>query len=854
MKVVLLALWTLCHLSVFCIAELCVSSTIYNTLHDIYNSLDGANWQWKNASHAWNFSSDEDPCQAAWEGVTCSPDCNVTGLALKSHGLQGQVPYTLSNLNLLKNLDLSYNQLSGSVPEVFSGMFNLTQVAMEGNMLASTLPSSINNLTKLIQINFRDNKMIGELNTRISSLNLTSYLVDRNRLSGSIPVDAFSHLKQLQYFSVWQNRLTGTLPPQLGQMSGLQYMGINNNSFHGIFPVEIAEISGLIQVWMNDNNLEGTLPRQLASRKELNLIMAHRNAFSGTLDGVFDAAIQTNFADLDISNNRFSGQLPDSLFELPLLATFSATGNCFSGSIPSKICDQTTLENLVLDGLSTAEQCGGKKYLGVTIPLSMEGSLPSCIWKLPRLRTLHAAANNFQGSITKDSFNQSTMLNDVVINRNKLTGQVPEAVFQVPFKSFDLSFNKLSGVLSGKSNISWSENSNIVINNNRLSGSYDANLLSSVQNLQMLEGNLFACREPNEMKITNDPYYYESTTKCGSYQYDFSLIFYGCVVFAIGLVFGSTFLLPKKTKELIHGHMMRTYEFACALIEFRNAYDLQGIKNSSDLKEKDQDKLLAIHTYKFGSMYYRIVQLSAILGLLQISMITVVFPALKSTLKTGYTHQYAWVWSAVLTFGSTCAILLLLTWMLVALYVSLTTYKAHEQVGYDLDDYLVEKKAREKENQAKSSFQRLQQRVIFWSKCAIIVTPHLVVIMCVNLLYVHWTATVHSKVVFFFIEIFMVAFELLWCNFVTSRSITHGNELLYIGLKQHQKIAMLTFLSIFATILGPMVASAISDSNCFSDALNTRPTVVSVYPLSFCGKFDEVLFVFVFLFCSDNRF
>ena len=63
-------------------------------------------------------------------------------------------------------------------------------------------------------------------------------------------------------------------------------------------------------------------------------------------------------------------------------------------------------------------------------------------------------------------------------------------------------------------NVNRSKNNNINIVVNRLSGAYEAPLLESVQNLYMLEGNLFACRKSGEVKIKNDPYYDTAVTKC----------------------------------------------------------------------------------------------------------------------------------------------------------------------------------------------------------------------------------------------------------------------------------------------------------------------------------------------------
>ena len=818
---------------------LCVRNATYSALEDFYLSLNGSKWSWTNVSNAWNFSSAEDPCLDEWEGVSCQA-CNVTGISLINTNLQGQIPYSLSNLVLLQSLDLSYNYISGKVPEIFSQMFNLSKLAIEGNLLTSTLPTSINNLSSLLQINFRDNEMIGPLHTKISSLGLKSYLVDRNMLTGTIPTNAFSPLNQLEYFSLWRNKLTGTVSASLANMKSCQYFAIDENPFVGTLPSELGDIPALVEFWVNDCDLVGTLPKGLSLRENLQLVMAQKNSFTGTLDGLFNPAVQTQLMRIDVSNNKFSGQLPENIFQLPALSTFAAVSNCFSGTIPSSICSMTSLENLVLDGLSTASGCQtSSSFLGIPIPLHMDGSLPSCLWKLPQLVTFHAAGNGFLGQVPNDAFNATSTLRDVVVNRNKLTGTLPSAMFQVPFTSFDLSFNKINGVLHFPS-LSESVNQNIDIQVNRLSGQYDASILATVENLQMFEGNLFSCRKPNQLKLENDPYYDESTTHCGSFQYNFSLIFYACVTVAFLMAPVLVHMLPKHKREIVKGSIMRTYQYARELIAIRNDIRTTAkIQKSGDDKNTRLSEAIDDLTYVcgLGDIYFYVLKDNATIGIIVIGFITVAFPALKSTLTTGYYEQYTWVWSVTLSFGSTASILLCFTWLGVVIISVNSTYTAHNAVALDDKVYHEEKK--------RSTLpwrQSLQRRFIKALKYSCIGMPHICIITATNILYVYLKSIVASKTEFFFVELFLVAFDLAWLNIVVSRSVSYANDRLQMDMKKHHMIALQSYISIYTTVIGPMIASAISDSNCFSDAFRTIPTVTSTYPFEFCGKFDEVLF------------
>ncbi len=82
---------------------------------------------------------------------------------------------------------------------------------------------------------------------------------------------------------------------------------------------------------LSDNCLEGPLPIFPANLKMLNLA---RNRFSGSISFVCkinDGLLRY----LDLSDNMFSGQLPDCFVHWQNLIVLNLAGNSFTGNFPS---------------------------------------------------------------------------------------------------------------------------------------------------------------------------------------------------------------------------------------------------------------------------------------------------------------------------------------------------------------------------------------------------------------------------------------------------------------------------------------------------------------------------------------
>lgn len=97
--------------------------------------------------------------------------------------------------------------------------------------------------------------------------------------------------------------------------------------------------------------LSGTLPSALGSLTQLTYLELSRNKFSGGLpDSIGNNLLSLTL--LLLYANNLSGTIPDSLSSLTALTTLflAGSGNKFSGSIPNSICLLVNLLSLcVLD-------------------------------------------------------------------------------------------------------------------------------------------------------------------------------------------------------------------------------------------------------------------------------------------------------------------------------------------------------------------------------------------------------------------------------------------------------------------------------------------------------------------------
>jgi len=64
----------------------------------------------------------------------------------------------------------------------------------------------------------------------------------------------------LLVLSLYQNRLTGTIPAEIGQLTELEWLNLGWNRMTGPVPVELLEMKNLKYMWLQANQLSGEFP------------------------------------------------------------------------------------------------------------------------------------------------------------------------------------------------------------------------------------------------------------------------------------------------------------------------------------------------------------------------------------------------------------------------------------------------------------------------------------------------------------------------------------------------------------------------------------------------------------------
>jgi Leucine-rich repeat (LRR) protein len=605
---------------------------------------------------------------------------NMEYFSVDRNQLSGTLPAGISNWRYATEITLSFNYFSGALPPAFQFMSQLYEVLARSNCFTGSLPDSFYGLTNFATFAVSDNQLTGTVPpsllsapvlfaTELSSnyltgtlegvafsdsvlyfscaenhlsgpfpgvfrnTNILAYLnLSSNHLSGQLSQQAVSNLLRVNFLYLSDNLLSGTLPATLQELQSLSFLFMDENLLSGPLPGFIGSLPALSSLNMSNNRLSGTLPPSLAQLAKLNVLMLSSNRITGSIGTVFSGSGLLKLTVIQLNNNQLTGALPDSLAQLPSLQVFAAVSNCFEGSIPESLCSSGSLNTLALDGLQSATSCQyklfpaalegsvvAKSLYSIRNPLS--GGVPSCLFGMGNLTTLHLSGNGLTGTIPAD-VSVSPALTDLSLSHNKLTGTIPAGVLQRDWANLDLSYNRLTGSLPGGNGTSpYSSSSALSLENNRLSGRMPG-ALKHVINVSVLEGNLFSCRADRSDLPRHDKY--RDKYGCGSVTFDDAV--YAWLALAFMVAVASVFLLSGKLKVDLVRLLRRWWA----------ASSVAGAPH-----------LAAVH-----AMARVVCQVAAVCACYTVVVLLPMYAVCSAVYGT-YTHQYAWALSAAYLSGST---------------------------------------------------------------------------------------------------------------------------------------------------------------------------------------------------------
>ena len=102
-----------------------------------------------------------------------------------------------------------------------------------------------------------------------------------NFLTGSIPPE-IGNLTEIEQLAILDNKLSGPIPPEMGNMTSLRILDLRYNSLSGLIPPELGNLSNMDQLWLGKNALRGAIPEELCN---IELCGNDCNNFSQVFEG-----------------------------------------------------------------------------------------------------------------------------------------------------------------------------------------------------------------------------------------------------------------------------------------------------------------------------------------------------------------------------------------------------------------------------------------------------------------------------------------------------------------------------------------------------------------------------------------
>ncbi|CAA2954019.1 probable inactive leucine-rich repeat receptor kinase At3g03770 [Olea europaea subsp. europaea] len=257
--------------------------------------------------------------------------------------------------------------------------FAIPNQTLSGGFSIDSFVTTLTRLTSLRVLSLVSLGMWGTLPEKIHRLySLEALDMSSNFIFGSIPSE-MSRLVKLQTFTLDGNFFNDTIPEWLNSLTNLTVLSLKNNRFKGQIPSTVPRITTLIEVVLSHNFLSGKLP-DLSSLSNLRLLDLRENHLDSQL-----SPLPKGLTNIFLSNNSFSGSIPDQLGKLNELQRLDLSNNHLSGMPPTELFSMPNINylnlssNMLSGSLPQHLKCGDALSLVDISDNRLIGALPTCL-------------------------------------------------------------------------------------------------------------------------------------------------------------------------------------------------------------------------------------------------------------------------------------------------------------------------------------------------------------------------------------------------------------------------------------------------------------------------------------------
>nr|XP_023896564.1 receptor-like protein 9DC3 [Quercus suber] len=272
-------------------------------------------------------------------------------LSLRNNDFRGILPTTYMEGSTLKVMDVSYNQLEGQIPRSLSNCTMLEILLLSNNQFNDIFPSWLGKLPSLKVLSLRSNgfhSSIGKPKSNFEFPKLHIIDLSDNKFTGNLPYEYFQCWNSMKVANLTYSKV-GNLTYAVSMANPIYLIvlfTITSQNFvwyrYFSFSLELTnkgikivyeKVQDTLKVVdLSNNRFEGEISEVIGNLKGLHLLNLSNNCLTGHIPSLLGNL--TELESLDFSQNNLSGQIPQQLLQLTFLAFFNLSNNHLTGPIP----------------------------------------------------------------------------------------------------------------------------------------------------------------------------------------------------------------------------------------------------------------------------------------------------------------------------------------------------------------------------------------------------------------------------------------------------------------------------------------------------------------------------------------
>jgi gliding motility-associated-like protein len=320
------------------------------------------------------------------------------------------------------------NNLNGIIPTEIENLPYLEVLKMPGNgSLTGSIPEQLYTLLNLKTIELDYCDLSGSLSPNIKNLTVLEILIlGNNRLTGIIP-SGIADLTQLRQLELDSNQFSGVIPAGIYTLTNLEVLNLYSNSLSGPISADIKNLTRLTTLSLGENPIGGNIPIGIGDLTKLTTLNIYNASLTGTIPTEIGNLVNLQY--LQLSSNQLSGSIPSSLGNLTQLVSLYLNSNSLTGAIPPSLGKLINVQLFIL----------GNNQL--------TGAIPPELGMLESVTSFYLYNNNLSGTIPTE-LGGLTSVDQLYLSDNQLEGAIPASLASLPNVT-DIAFdnNNLSGTV-----------------------------------------------------------------------------------------------------------------------------------------------------------------------------------------------------------------------------------------------------------------------------------------------------------------------------------------------------------------------------------------------------------------------